>query len=334
MNTIRAAMFLDYPLDRYRIVVLDDSASTKLEDRVTALKSQRSELYYTSRKSRVVTHSKAANLNHGLRFVNNLPGGPSEYIAVLDLDMIPLPQWLRAVVPHLISDSALGLANPPQNFYNLLDGDPLLQNLASGYDIVEVVKDSSGLATCTGTGFIARRQAINDLGGIPTECMNEDLLTSVYLDAMGWKIAYVPEILQIGTVPDTFAKHLKQQSRWCTGLSSVPFIINGPGVPPLTAKQKSGATLPAMLTGLPVTIGIITLIAFPFLLSSGRSLVIYSDITQLRNMLCLMFLQVSFGWLFGYFESAATEFRVPINNPAPWIAILPFNFVALSKMLW
>ena len=334
MNTIRAAVFLDYPPEQYRVIVLDDSGSTELERRVISLQSQKAGLHYTSRKSQIETHSKAANLNHGLRYVDRLPGGPSEHLAVLDVDMIPLPHWLRAVVPHLINDPKVGLANPPQEFYNLLDGDPLLQSLAASYDVVEVLKDCSGLATCTGTGFVARRQAINDLGGIPTECINEDFLTSIYLDATGWKIVYVPETLQIGIVPDTWTKHVTQHGRWCAGLSSVPFIINNHKVPSLTVKQRSGAMMPALLTGLPVTIGIINLLIFPFLLSTGKSLVIYSDISQIHNLLLLLLLQVSISWFFGYFESAATEFRIPIYNPAPWVCLLPFQAAAMMKMTW
>ena len=47
--------------------------------------------YHTACRVKVNAHSKAGNINHGLDFVDSFPGGSFEFIAVLDVDMIPLP---------------------------------------------------------------------------------------------------------------------------------------------------------------------------------------------------------------------------------------------------
>lgn len=113
-NTIAAACALDYPEDRFRVVVLDDAGSKDLSDAVHKMSEREHNLYYTARVKGKDHHFKAGNLNHGLDFVSKLPDGPAEYVAALDADMIPDPPFLRALLPHLIKNPKLALAQLPQ----------------------------------------------------------------------------------------------------------------------------------------------------------------------------------------------------------------------------
>ena len=150
MDTVRAMCALDYPSESYRIVVLDDGRSTSVRKSVERLSREQNckNLFYASRSIDVVSYSKAANLNFGLDFVDNLPSGPSDFVAVLDIDMIPLPFWLRAVLPYLEVDEKVGLANPPQRFYNIPNRDPFLQNLDIFFDGLETIKDCVSSSSC------------------------------------------------------------------------------------------------------------------------------------------------------------------------------------------
>lgn len=116
LDTIRAAAASDWPRDRFRVVVLDENGSSDVHREVQALRRQWSNIHYTARhKKKDVHHGfKAGNLNHGLSFVEGLEGGAAEYVAALDADMIVKPDWLRAILPHLVSDTQAGLACPPQ----------------------------------------------------------------------------------------------------------------------------------------------------------------------------------------------------------------------------
>lgn len=115
-DTVRAAAAVDWPFDRFRVVVLDDGGSAELRNAVETLALAYSNVYYTARTKvkGVPHHFKAGNLNHGLQFVHSLPGGAGEYIAALDADMIPEPDWLRAIIAHLVIDPKLALSCPPQ----------------------------------------------------------------------------------------------------------------------------------------------------------------------------------------------------------------------------
>lgn len=116
LNTARAACSVDYPKDRFRVVVLDDGRSETLFRSVAALNGRYPNLYYRSREKfpGVPHHFKAGNLNFGIEETSKILGEPGEFFAALDADMIPQPEWLRAMLPHLILDEDCGLACPPQ----------------------------------------------------------------------------------------------------------------------------------------------------------------------------------------------------------------------------
>jgi len=66
MDSVRAACVLDYPVDRYRVFVCDDGASTQLQNAVKTHAVQFPQLHYTTRTKTSVKDYKAGNLNHGL----------------------------------------------------------------------------------------------------------------------------------------------------------------------------------------------------------------------------------------------------------------------------
>ena len=113
-HTIEAACAIDYPATRFRVIVLDDARSKELASAVKNLSQTRENLYYTARVKGKDHHFKAGNLNHGFEYVKLLPGGAAEFIAALDADMIVDPKWLRALMPHLLQNEKLALAQPPQ----------------------------------------------------------------------------------------------------------------------------------------------------------------------------------------------------------------------------
>jgi cellulose synthase/poly-beta-1,6-N-acetylglucosamine synthase-like glycosyltransferase len=101
-----------------------------------------------------------------------------------------------------------------QCFYNFPRNDPLSQSKLAFYQCDEIVKDAGKFAWCTGSGWVIRRQALDNVKNFPTECLTEDVYTAVLMLAAGWKSIYVPEALQYGLLPDTYFAHIKQFTRW------------------------------------------------------------------------------------------------------------------------
>lgn len=67
---------------------------------------------------------------------------------------------------------------------------------------------------CTGSGYVARRSAIADIGGWPQVEAGEDFMCSALLSDKGWKVAFIRENLQFGLAPSSLNSHIKQRMRW------------------------------------------------------------------------------------------------------------------------
>lgn len=116
LDTVRAACVVDYPRDRFRVTVCDDGADPDLKAGVKAMKEMFPNLYYHARVKvkGVPHHFKAGNLIAATEFVASLEGGPAEFLAALDADMIPEHDWLSAIMAPLCVDPKMALSCPPQ----------------------------------------------------------------------------------------------------------------------------------------------------------------------------------------------------------------------------
>jgi cellulose synthase/poly-beta-1,6-N-acetylglucosamine synthase-like glycosyltransferase len=205
INTVRGACNIDYPRDRYRIIICDDDADPHLVEALQPLIREYPNLVYQARTKTpgVPHHYKAGNLQSGIDYAVTLPGGPAEYLATLDADMIPHPEWLRAILPHLLRDDELALVSPPQTFWNVPADDPLCQSICEFIHYLELRKDNMGCAWCTGSGVVFKRFIVDEMGGWPTPSMAEDQLLSFMMNGAGYKTAYLHEFMQVGMVPES-----------------------------------------------------------------------------------------------------------------------------------
>ncbi|KAK2596111.1 hypothetical protein QQS21_006458 [Conoideocrella luteorostrata] len=287
MDTVRGACDVDYPPERFRVIVLDDGKSESLRTSVNRLAMVCPNLYYMAREKipGKPPHFKAGNLNYGLGQTHLLPGGSGQFMAALDADMIPERDWLRAILPHLLVDPEVALACPPQLFYNTPPSDPLAQSLDFFVHVIEPIKDSMGVAWCTGSGYVVRREALDDIGNFPLGSLAEDVATSTLMLGKGWKTAYVHEPLQFGTVPDDFGSHLKQRTRWAIGTVDTSFKLKfclwGDKIRCMSFAQRFSGFLYALLSLCTILLTA-SLFAIPIILAMGKPLVAYVGDDQLR----------------------------------------------------
>uniref|UniRef100_A0A1Y1NFF8 Glycosyltransferase 2-like domain-containing protein n=1 Tax=Photinus pyralis TaxID=7054 RepID=A0A1Y1NFF8_PHOPY len=287
MDTVRGACDVDYPYDKFRVIVLDDGKSETLEAAVTRLGMSYPNVYYMARVKipGQPHHFKAGNLNYGLEQTNLLPGGAGQYMAALDADMIPERDWLRAILPHLLIDNKMALACPPQLFYNTPPSDPLSQSLDFFVHVIEPIKDALGVAWCTGSGYVVRREALDEIGNFPLGSLAEDVATSTLMLGKGWKTAFIHEPLQFGTVPEDFGSHLKQRTRWAIGTVDTAFKLKfclwGEKIRQMTIAQRFSGFLYAVLSLYNILVSI-SLFAIPIILVMGKPLVAYASEEQLR----------------------------------------------------
>jgi hypothetical protein len=199
------------------------------------------------------------------------------------------------VLPHLLSDHKVAMACPPQLFYNTPRSDPLGQSLDFFVHVTEPIKDSLNAAWCTGSGYICRRTALDDIGGIPVGGVAEDVATSNLFIGRGWITAYVHEPLQFGTVPDDFSSHLKQRTRWAIGTVEnaikVNFYLFGRKIKHMTTRARISSFLIGILSFYPILF-IISLFAIPVLLILGRPLIVFTSDNQFRWLIRAAFATV------------------------------------------
>lgn len=245
-DTITAVLLQDYPAKFLHVYVLDDGRSQDLQTLIKSLNHARrqnatSKAVYLARDDVSPSYFKAGNLQFGLnqsRLRTN-----SEFIAVVDADMIPCGDWLRTILPHLLDDASVAIVCPPQHFYNVSASDIFGNgaSMASMRTIFHPLYEQAGEAFCTGTGFVVRRAAVESIGGWPLIEAAEDYMCSIALRMAGWKTVYRRDLVQSGLAPVTFKSFIKQKMRWSDSTILVSRKIN-------ELSQTLGADMPKDLS--------------------------------------------------------------------------------------
>jgi cellulose synthase (UDP-forming) len=216
-RTIVGALALDY--EAKRVWVLDDSRRAWLRRL-----SERLGARYLTRPDN--EGAKAGNINNGLLHVAGLPD-PPDYIAVLDADFVPFPNFLRRTLP-LFRDADVGIVQTPQHFIN---PDPFQSNLATAqvwpdeqryfFDVVMASKDAWGAAFCCGTSSVVRFAALWKIGGVPSSSVTEDFLLTLRMNTFGYRTVYLNERLSLGLAPEGLKEYVTQRTRWALGLGQI-----------------------------------------------------------------------------------------------------------------
>lgn len=336
LDTTRAACGVDWPRDRFRVVVLDDGRDPELEKAINDLAQDWPNLSYHARiKIKGVPHHfKAGNLTGGTGYVTEFEDGEGEYIAALDADMIPESDWLRAIIAHMVNDDKMALVCPPQLFYNVPDNDPLVQSLDTFVHVMEPTKDANGVAWCTGSGYAIRRKALEAIGGWPVGSLAEDTFTSSLLLGSGWKTAFCHEALQYGTVPETFAAHLKQRTRWTLGTLQtalkLKFCLYGDLVKGMSFFARLSAFVFAIDAFFKIFL-LLALLTIPIVLISGGQLVAYSNTDQLRWQLRLCFISLVCTRLNEWITYLPSGYRLAQRDTGAQMWMAPYHAITIVR---
>ncbi|WP_236024641.1 glycosyltransferase [Arenibaculum pallidiluteum] len=220
-RTIAGAAGIDHP--RLRVWVLDDGRRDWLRD-LCAEKG----VSYLRRTDNA--HAKAGNINNALRHLATLEPLP-DFLVVLDADFVPHSNFARRALA-LFHDPHVGLVQTPQHFFN---PDPIQANLQIGrafpdeqrffFDHAMASRDAWGIAFCCGTSSAIRWNALQEIGGFPTDSVTEDFLVTLRLKEKGYRTVYLNERLSDGLAPEGLKEYVTQRSRWCLGLVQ---IVRGP----------------------------------------------------------------------------------------------------------
>jgi cellulose synthase (UDP-forming) len=228
-RTIVAALALDYP--QLKVWVLDDGKRDWLRDYCAAKGAG-----YLRRPDN--RHAKAGNINHALSVTNG------ELFAVLDADFAPFRNFLYRSV-GFFDDPKVAIVQTPQHFFN---PDPMQLNLGIVdawpddqrlfFDVILPARDAWDCAWCCGSCSVQRRSAIAAVGGVPTDSITEDLLSTMVLLRQGQVTRYLNERLSMGLSPENLKGFFRQRERWCRGNLQTLFLKTGPLAPGLPLLKR------------------------------------------------------------------------------------------------
>lgn len=183
-------------------------------------------------------HAKAGNINNALKYAKG------SFFCIFDADFVPFRNFLKRTIP-LFRTPHIGIVQTPQHFYNK---DPIQINLHVPddypdeqrlfFDEMAASRDAWDMAFCCGSCSILRRSAIDATGGIPTESVTEDLLTTLRMIRKQYITVYLNEKLSMGLAAESIKAFFVQRERWARGAIQTIYLPDGPLGPGLNLKQR------------------------------------------------------------------------------------------------
>ena len=212
---VDAVCMMDYPKEKMRIMVLDDSDDETvhlLSESVEVYKKQGFRIEHIRRGTR--KGYKAGALKHAMQTTD------TEFVAIFDADFIP-PNWfLKRAIPYF-SKPDIGLVqcrwgHVNENYSAITQAQAL--SLDFHFLIEQKAKSNSNLfMNFNGTAGIWKCSCISDAGGWHTATLVEDLDLSYRAQMKGWKCVFLPDIVVDAELPVQMNAAKRQQFRWAKG---------------------------------------------------------------------------------------------------------------------
>jgi cellulose synthase/poly-beta-1,6-N-acetylglucosamine synthase-like glycosyltransferase len=214
----RSLEALDWPRNRLHVQILDDSTDDSLAHARAAaisLSARGIDAILIARSHR--EGFKAGALAEGLRQSRD------EYVAILDADYVPGPDFLKACMKPLLNDRGLGFVQARCDYINAEENRMTRAEqrlLDSHFAIEQPARNWSGqVMPFNGTCGVWRRAAIDAAGGWQGDTLAEDLDLSYRAQMEGWRALFLSTVVVKGEIPCSQAVWRQQQFRWTKGFA-------------------------------------------------------------------------------------------------------------------
>ncbi len=218
LDLVRAVLRFDYPCDRMRIQVLDDST-----DETPALiaaflagpEAAGFSIDHVRRRRR--SGYKAGALAHGMTLVD------SQFFAIFDSDFLPPADFLRRALidERMFADPLTAFVQGRWTFYNVDENlfTRLQSILIDRHFVVQKPFQAANRRTLffNGSGGIWRRSAIEAAGGWSADTLSEDMDLSYRCALLGYSGRYDASLTCPSEIPPDLESFKLQQRRWARG---------------------------------------------------------------------------------------------------------------------
>lgn len=217
VRTVRALLNMEYPKDRYEVIVINDNSSDDTAEKLEELQREFPDrkLVVISTGPEVGGKGKSNALNIGFSV------STGEVIAIYDADNTPESDALAILVENLMEDDKIGAvigkfrtrnrnASLLSRFVNIETLAYQCMNQAGRYFFFK-------LCTIPGTNYVIRRKLIEEIGGWDTKALSEDTEISFRLYRMGYYIKQMPLAVTWEQEPHLLSVWFRQRTRWAKG---------------------------------------------------------------------------------------------------------------------
>ena len=280
---------LDYPRDKYEIIVVDDGSSDETPSICQKFCGTFPGLVRYFRKNRC--EGKPSALNYGLKFAKG------QIIGTFDADCLPEADVLLKAAEYFQNEDLVAL----QGCLSPLNPEKSMLSKFIRYEefvqrhILMLGKDELKLfVPLCGTCQFIKREVLDMLGGWSDNCLAEDMELSARLTEKGFKVKFAPKIRCWHEAPSKLKQLIVQRLRWYRGCMEVGIKYGR------LLKRLDLASLDAELYFIGSFMMILALITYvlslinPFIpLSQNNTVLLMMQATSILNLAVLLVLGVS-----------------------------------------
>jgi cellulose synthase/poly-beta-1,6-N-acetylglucosamine synthase-like glycosyltransferase len=214
-KTVRALLAMDYPKDKFEIIVISDKSTDRTSEIVERLSLEDSRVRLLSWPPAERGSGKPHALNEGLKLCKH------PVIAIYDGDNNPTRDSLRILAEHMVRNpgiaAAMGKFRCINRSKNILTRMINIETLSFQWMIQAGRYWFSKFSVLPGTNYIIKKEALDAVGGWDVKAITEDSELSVRLQMKGYEVQFVPTSVAWEQEPETLKVWLKQRTRWVRG---------------------------------------------------------------------------------------------------------------------
>lgn len=216
-KTVMALLALDYPQDRYEVIIINDNSSDQSAAVLAALQTRttngRLSVINTTPQNGGIGKSNALNIG--------LKQAKGTLISVYDADNTPEAAALRSLVAALCQDAKLGAVigkfRTRNKAASWLTKFINIETLAFQWMAQAGRQQLFHLCTIPGTNYVIRRDLLEQIGGWDVKALAEDTEISFRVYQNGYRIGFEPHAVTWEQEPQTFEVWFHQRTRWVKG---------------------------------------------------------------------------------------------------------------------
>ncbi|RJX41200.1 glycosyltransferase family 2 protein [Paenibacillus pinisoli] len=231
VKTVESLLNLDYPHDRYEIIVINDNSSDNSRELLGELQAMHPGRNLNIINTDAVTGGKGKSNALNIGFAQS----KGELIAIYDADNTPERKALLYLVSEIMNDKTLGAVIGKFRTRNrnasLLTRFINVETLSFQWMAQAGRWKLFKLCTIPGTNFIMRREIIERIGGWDVKAIAEDTEISFRIYMMGYRIKFQPKSVTWEQEPQTVKVWFKQRTRWAKGniyviIKNIPLLFD------------------------------------------------------------------------------------------------------------